>query len=212
MTMLKIRQRCSYGMTRKAFTLIELLVVIAIIGILAALSLHALSKAKESARRSACASNLRQIILAALIYADEQGGRFPGQPGDGLPVRAAGGDGRNNYDLLMPNVKNPRVWLCPSVLPSAKGLLAFHMNGLIITTNGLQSAAIAQPAQTLLIAETGFRTLYNQAYLRPDQTGGYLYDRPQRNHSGGSNAGFVDAHVKWYRDTQWNSNSFRAIP
>ena len=199
-------------MTKKAFTLIELLVVIAIIGILAGLLLHALSQAKESARRSACASNLRQIILGGLLYADEQEARFPGQPGDGLPVRAVGGDGRNYYDLLMPDVKNPRVWLCPSVLSSARGLLAFHMNGLIITTNGLQAAAIGQPAQTLLIAETGFRVLYNRAYLRPDQNGGYLYDRPQRNHAGGSNAGFVDGHVRWYHDTQWNSNSFRAIP
>ncbi len=87
--------------TRTAFTLIEMLVVIAIIAILAALLLPALSQAKESARRSACASNLRQIIPAALMYADEQEGRYPGQPGDGLPVRAVGGDGRNYYDLLM---------------------------------------------------------------------------------------------------------------
>jgi len=90
--------------------------------------------------------------------------------------------------------------------------LAFHMNGLIITTNGLLAAAIAAPSQTLLIAETGFKRLYNVAFLRPDQTGDYLYDRPQRNHSGGSNAGFVDGHVHWYHDNQWTSNSFRAIP
>ena len=198
--------------TRTAFTLVELLVVIGIIAILAALLLPAVSQAKESARRSACASNQRQIILAASMYADEHEGRFPGQPGDGLPVRAVGGDGRNYYALLMPCVNNPRVWLCPSVLPSEKGLLAFHMNGLIITTNGLPATAIAEPSQTLLIAETGFKRLYNLAFLRPDQTGNYLYDRPQRNHSGGSNAGFVDGHVHWYHDGQWTSNSFRVIP
>src|SRR5262245_44170702 len=96
--------------TLRAFTLIELLVVIAIIAVLAALLLPSLSKARESGRRSACASNLRQIILAALLYADERDQRFPAQPGDGLPVRAVGGDGRNYYDLLMPYANNPRVW------------------------------------------------------------------------------------------------------
>ena len=159
-------------LTRAAFTLLELLVVIAIIALLAALLLPALSKAKESARRTQCAANLRQIVLAAAIYGDENDDRYPAQPADRLPVRAAGGDGRNYYDLLMPFVDNPAVWLCPSANESASGLMGYHMNGLIITTNGLQATAIAEPAQTLLIAETGYRKLYELAYLRPDHTGG----------------------------------------
>jgi rhamnosyltransferase subunit B len=202
----------SRGSLIQAFTLIELLVVIAIIAILAALLLPALAKGKESPRRTTCVSNLRQIVLGALMYADEHQDQFPAQPGDGLPVRAVGGNGTNYYDVLMPYVNNPRVWLCPSAQSSPGSLVAFHMNGLIITTNGLQAAAIAKPSQTLLIAETGYRKLYDLAYLRPDQTGNYLYDRPQRNHFGGSNAGFVDGHVQWYHDSQWDSNSFRAIP
>ncbi len=90
--------------------------------------------------------------------------------------------------------------------------MSYHMNGLIITTNGLKAMAIAEPSHTLLIAESGNHTRYESAYLRPDQDGRYLYDRPQINHSGGGNATFVDSHVKWYHDSQWNSNSFRAIP
>src|SRR6185436_5033460 len=64
---------------REGFTLIELLVVIAVVSILAALLLPALSQAKEKGKSIRCISNLRQLAIAATLYADDHEDALPWQ-------------------------------------------------------------------------------------------------------------------------------------
>ena len=126
---------------RSAFTLIELLVVIAIIGILAAIMLPVLEKAKERAQAITCENNISQLTKGFLVYCDDNGGLFPPNPDyEGFPCWVAGNmtgstigpppgggtgyggiDATNaallvdpRYSCMADIIKNPAVYKCPA--------------------------------------------------------------------------------------------------
>ena len=65
-----------------AFTLIELLTVIAVIGVLAAILIPAVGKVRERAHQTQCVSNLRQLAVAATMYASDHKGDYPALNGE----------------------------------------------------------------------------------------------------------------------------------
>src|SRR5579884_1932678 len=89
----------------RAFTLIELLVVIAIIAILAAILFPVFAQAREKARQTSCASNLRQITLAALQYVQDSDEVMPSE----VAFDVAG----DADTVMQPYLKNWGIFYCP---------------------------------------------------------------------------------------------------
>jgi prepilin-type N-terminal cleavage/methylation domain-containing protein/prepilin-type processing-associated H-X9-DG protein len=107
---------------RRAFTLMELLVVISIIGILAALLMPALARAKDKGKQAFCSNNLRQLAIAFELYHQENNDKFPApgskteygpQPEDWIWWQQDR-DARRSAIAIHIAGFNPKVFICPA--------------------------------------------------------------------------------------------------
>lgn len=155
-------------MKRKGFTLIELLVVIAIIAILAAILFPVFAKAREKAHQTSCLSNVKQITLGLMQYAQDYDQRLP------MGVATPAGSGPDpwavvgNYNwvwAMRAYTKNNQIFNCPvhnvdaqdydgNPLPRPRDANGVgYVKNNFWPTNTPKMGRIVYPASTVLIAE-----------------------------------------------------------
>ena len=213
------------------FTLIELLVVIAIIGILAAILFPVFARARENARRASCASNLKQMGLAFIQYAQDYDERLPNATDGAAGVNQAGGwmlyrffpantaTSRQFFPTqggLYPYTKSELVYICPSDTVGQVSGNSYAINcctmgqGSAGHVAGKSLAAFESTAQWMLLGEEG---ILNGEPAHQNSTDDGFFNFGAANtlaerHFNGSNMLFLDGHVKWYRNGKILADNF----
>ena len=195
-------------MSRKGFTLIELLVVIAIIAILAAILFPVFAKAREKARQTSCLSNIKQVGLAIMMYAQDYDETLPMKyfnTGVSGAILYPGGNpsSASIWPLpVHPYVNNLQVWTCPSYRYKWNGNYSGHCPyGINDHIDGYMIADIKSPASTIFTADSlsetnsmSYRITRNILF----QSGTTLIrSAVDDRHNGGANFALCDGHAKW---------------
>jgi prepilin-type N-terminal cleavage/methylation domain-containing protein/prepilin-type processing-associated H-X9-DG protein len=166
---------------RRAFTLVELLVVIGIVAVLIALLVPALGRAREGARRTVCASNLRQLAGACLAYAQAHRGQLPGAaasenvyPGDWI-VWQPGKDPADSSVVPFLGRFDARLFRCPSDAFEARAvvgdmtgpyLYSYLLNGVLPFHTWRQGNwYIPRASEVVLMIECDERRVYSGAWM-----------------------------------------------
>jgi len=202
------------GRRIQGFTLIELLVVIAIIAILAAILFPVFLQAREKARQTACASNLRQLGMATRMYLEDYDGQYF-QHWYLSPTywfgRVSGNTVDRTQGLLYPYTRSFDIQKCPSFTGqfAYDGATAGYGYNIAYLTNnfgesGVNEAVIQKPASCALFADSAQyanwlnppQVIETLSIYPPSLTIQYNFPVVQFRHSGLANAVFTDGHVK----------------
>lgn len=184
-----------------AFTLVELLVVVAIIALLAAIMFPVFANAREKARQSTCASNLRQLATAMTMYSHDNDEVYPWTDHyAGVPSPTYG---YYWQALIYPYVNSSQVYLCPTSDQNADGYnprmdqpvfdkATYSINVLAFPDDiGTPASSIPQPSRLIMLGDSDAGPIGPPHYLFRF----YMYSTGR--HSGGCNLAFADGHVKW---------------